>query len=99
MTPRMRECLDAIRRLTVDGVPPSYEELAAELGIASKSNVTRLIHQLRRDGFVTFNAHRARSVEIVGDADHLDTLSTDALIAIERRIRTILLNRTQGRAA
>jgi len=99
MTPRMRQCLDAIRRLTVDGVPPSYSELRDELGMATVSNVHRLIWALKRDGLVTFQPRVARSLQIVADADRLHTLSTDALVAIERRIRTILMNRTQGRAA
>lgn len=43
LTPRQRECLDVIQRLSLDGVPPSFREIGDALGIVSKSNVHRLV--------------------------------------------------------
>lgn len=84
MTPIQRNCLEAIRRLTAGGVSPSYDQLAGELGLTSKSSVFRLINQLEQQGLVRRDYHRARSITVVADAPAyapaaLDLLSTEAL--------------------
>lgn len=65
MTPCMKQALDAIRRLTVDGVSPTYRDLQAELGLASVSGVHRLVHSLIRAGALRQPGHGYRSIEIV----------------------------------
>lgn len=67
LTRAQADCLAAIRRLTVDGVPPGYDELATALGLSSKGDVARLLNQLRDRGAVTWLPHRARSLVILED--------------------------------
>lgn len=68
MTPRQRECLDAIKRLTVRGVGPTYEQLRVELGVSSKSNVHRLVSALVASGRLARTAHRDRSLRVLEPA-------------------------------
>ncbi len=85
MTPTPRECLDALKRLTVDGVPPSYDELAVELGLASKSRITELLSALEAQGYIARpERHRARCIVVLAQSEAytptaLDALSTDEL--------------------
>lgn len=65
MTPKMQKTLEAIQRLTVDGVPPSFDELREDLGLANKSGVHRLLHGLRDHGIIDFLPGRARSIRII----------------------------------
>jgi SOS-response transcriptional repressor LexA len=46
-------------------VGPSFEEMAAALGLRSKSGVHRLVHGLEERGFVRRIGHRARSIEVI----------------------------------
>jgi len=66
MTSREQDCLAVIARLTAGGVGPSYDEIAAALGLASKSGVARLIAALERDGLVARGAG-ARSIRLIAD--------------------------------
>lgn len=65
MTPRMQQAVDAIRRLTVDGVSPSYSELAAELGLTTKSGAFRIVQLLRKRGLVTVTDGARRSIKLL----------------------------------
>lgn len=65
MTPKQKRCLDAIEKLTKDGVPPSYNELKDYLGLASKSGVHRLVHALAERGYINLSPDRARTIQIV----------------------------------
>lgn len=67
MTPRMRELLAHIERLTVDGVPPTYDQLKDEMGYASKSTIHRLMHQLAERGIVAMTPAKRRSVAVRDD--------------------------------
>ena len=59
------DIIDAIHRLTeANGVPPTYREIAEELG-AQVSLVHRRLHQLRDDGVVTFRDQLSRTVRVV----------------------------------
>lgn len=51
-------------RIRRDGIPPSFEEMKAALGLKSKSGVHRLMTALEERGFIRRLAHRARAVEI-----------------------------------
>ncbi len=66
MTPRMQQAVDAIRRLTVDGVPPTYDELAADLGFKSRSAAFRIVKLLQERGLVTTHGGGTkRSIKLV----------------------------------
>lgn len=99
MTPRERECLDAIKRLTVHGVGPTYQEIADHIGLASKSGAHRMVESLEAQGLVTRGprqaAYRAhRNIAAVGDFDAvaLDHMAQVELLAlrceIDRRLRS-----------
>ena len=58
------------RYVAENGLSPTYDEIAAELGLASKSGVNRLVTGLEQRGRVRKLAGRARGIEIIGhDAD------------------------------
>jgi len=53
------------KRLSEDGVSPSFEEMKDALDLASKSGVHRLITALEERGFIRRLAHRARALEVL----------------------------------
>jgi SOS-response transcriptional repressor LexA len=44
------------------GITPSYSEIAKGLGLKSKSNIWRLVHELRAKGLVDLDPHISRSL-------------------------------------
>jgi repressor LexA len=93
LTPRESECLRAIKRLTIDGVPPTYAELGEALGLASKSNVHRLLHALARRGAITLIPDAKRSIRVLDDFEGLERHTTLHLAAMRQRIDAILRSR------
>lgn len=53
------------KRLSEDGVSPSFDEMKEALGLASKSGVHRLVSALEERGFIRRLAHRARALEVL----------------------------------
>jgi hypothetical protein len=102
MTPREKDCLAVIARLTTGGVGPSYDEIAAALSLASKSGVARLIAALERDGLVARGAG-ARSIRLIADNPAytpaaLEALSPQALGRLIAAASCVLArNRGEGR--
>ncbi len=66
LSPRQADCLQAIRDLTFDGVPPTVAELSAHLGL-NVSGAHRLLSALRLRGKVDWRKGEARSLYIVED--------------------------------
>lgn len=67
LTPPQRQALTFIAGFTAkEGVSPSYSEIAAGLGRASKGNVHAIVRQLVERGAVRVGNGRARSIAIVG---------------------------------
>lgn len=93
LTRQQAQALDAIKRLTVGEVSPSYAEIRAELGLASNAGVVRLLEALRERGFIEFQYQRARSIRILGELEGLERRSTADLQALARRINAILRGR------
>lgn len=88
MTPKMRECLDAIKRLTVDGVPPSYKMLGEALNIPSQNSVHRLVHELKDRGYITLKPGCARSLAVVcenAEAMPFDRMAKSVAMLINNR--------------
>lgn len=82
LSARQRECLSAIKDLTVDGVSPSYDEIQDRLRLASKSGVHRLLHGLKDRGHIEFEPGHGRSVRVIGagfSPDELNKMSDEAL--------------------
>lgn len=99
LTPRMVQCLDAIRELTLDGVPPTVRELANHLGIASSSQVQELLCALRDRRVIGWTPRRARSLYIIEDQVSpavLNALSDEALRRAAAHIAGILASRGGG---
>lgn len=66
LTRKQLELLDFInKRVTRDGVPPSFDEMKEALSLRSKSGIHRLITALEERGFIRRLAHRARAIEII----------------------------------
>lgn len=79
-------CLDAIERLTINGVAPTYSEITSATGISSKSRVCVLVGQLEQRGYVRRLPNRARSLEVVRSRSPLARYSTAELISeLDRR--------------
>ncbi|KQW79734.1 hypothetical protein ASC65_14395 [Brevundimonas sp. Root1279] len=68
LTRRQADCLKAIEDLTVDGVSPTYSEIADRLDIEGKSSIHRLITALEERGLVRRLANRRRSLEVIRPA-------------------------------
>ncbi|MBT8455916.1 MAG: transcriptional repressor LexA [Rhodobacteraceae bacterium] len=74
LTRKQLELLDFInKRMTRDGVPPSFDEMKEALDLRSKSGIHRLITALEERGFIRRLAHRARAIEIVKLPEALET--------------------------
>lgn len=86
--------LAAIQRLTVDGVAPSYAELADELNMVV-SSVHRVLHSLRERGLIEMMPNRARTVRVIGAMEGLEQQSDEDLRALRRNIDLILMGRAQ----
>lgn len=66
LTKKQHELLLFIhKRLSEDGVSPSFDEMKDALNLASKSGVHRLVSALEERGFIRRLAHRARALEIL----------------------------------
>lgn len=65
LTRKQRDLLLFIHeRLSVDDIPPSFEEMKEALGLKSKSGIHRLISGLEERGYIERLPHRARALEI-----------------------------------
>jgi SOS-response transcriptional repressor LexA len=97
MTPREKQCLDAIADLTIDGVGPTYQEIADRMGLKAKSGAHRLVESLEAQGLISrgptlWRNHGARKISVVGHFDsatiarmsHSDLLALRS--AIDRRL-------------
>lgn len=66
LTKKQRELLLFIhKRLSQDGVSPSFDEMKDALNLASKSGVHRLVSALEERGFIRRLPHRARALEVL----------------------------------
>ena len=77
MTRRQAECLAAIKRLTANGIPPSYEQIMREMGLTSKSPVHRLVHALKERGVLAVTPNRARTIAVRDE--HAEAIPFDAM--------------------
>ena len=66
MTSRQQLVLDFIQTyIKMKGFAPSMQDIATGLGLKSRSNSHRVIHDLRRQGHLRLNPHKVRTVKIV----------------------------------
>lgn len=60
---RVLEFVEAYQKLF--GQSPSYETIAGSLGLSSKSNMHRIVHELRSRGYLTVKPHAMYSIKLV----------------------------------
>ena len=66
LTPRQRECLDAIEAHQAQtGTMPSVEELRVVLRSGSKAGILRLLRQLEERGRIARLPNRARAIRLL----------------------------------
>lgn len=66
MTSRQQLVLEFIQTyIKMKGFAPSMQDIATGLGLKSRSNIHRVIHDLRRKGHLRLNPNKVRTVKIV----------------------------------
>lgn len=67
MTKRQRECLDAIEKLSKDGVAPSLAEIAVEMGLpaTSRGAVSAVVSRLVARGHLKHQRYARQHLEVV----------------------------------
>jgi repressor LexA len=70
LTPVQQKVLGYVGRYIAEhgGVPPSFEEITAAMGITSKSGAHRVITALEERGYLRRLPNRARTLSLVVDA-------------------------------
>ena len=82
LTAKQRDLLMFIhQRLSVDGVPPSFDEMKEALELKSKSGIHRLITALEERGFIRRLPHRARALEVVKLPETQSAMLNNAVMA------------------
>lgn len=84
MTPLQHRCLEAIKRLTIDGVTPNYQMIMDDLGLPGKASVHRLVHALRDQGVIDFLPGRARTIKVVDSG--LQGLALDKIAKVALKV-------------
>lgn len=65
LTAHQKRALDYIRSYAAEhGISPSYDEIKAFLGLASKSGVSRVVHELEQRGAIELLPNRPRSISV-----------------------------------
>jgi SOS-response transcriptional repressor LexA len=84
--------LTAIRDLTVDGMSPTLEDLAARVGLKSRGNVHNHLVSLRKKGRITWDDNKAQSIRIIEDGTptELTPMTTDRKKALVAEVAAAL---------
>lgn len=65
MTERQRLVLEFIKTyIEMKGFAPSLQDIATGLGMKSRSNIHRVVHDLRRNGLLTIRPNRVRTIRL-----------------------------------
>ena len=66
MTERQKMVLEFIELyIKMKGFPPSYMDIATGLNLRSKSNIHRLVHDLKHKALLQIKPHMVRSLKVV----------------------------------
>lgn len=100
MTPKQAKIVQAIRDLTVNGVGPSYEEIAVKVGVVSRGHVYDSVTLLCEQG-VLIRGKGPRSIQIVEAPSRamIAGLSDAALLSVRAACAAELASRAPGRRA
>ncbi len=76
MTPKQKLVLDFVQTyIKIKGFSPSYADIAQGLSLKSKSNIHRLVHELRKEGLLEIRPHLIRSMTLVDKSvKHIEKL-------------------------
>jgi repressor LexA len=84
LTKRQRSLLVYLsEQIAASGTAPSYQEIASEMNLTSKSGVHRLVNALEERGFIRRIPNRARAIEIVRTVEAAAVLPFDTDAAIQ----------------
>lgn len=90
LTEQQGKLLAFIKDRLANGVPPSFDEMKAHMGLKSKSGIHRLVAALEERGCIVRLAGRARAIA-------LPTVERDAkAIAALLRIKKVALEATES---
>jgi repressor LexA len=65
VTERQRLVLEFIKTyMEMKGFAPSMQDVATGLGMKSRSNIHRIIHDLKRNGLLSLRPHRVRTLKL-----------------------------------
>jgi repressor LexA len=66
MTERQKMVLDFIELyIKMKGFPPSYMDIATGLKLRSKSNIHRIVHDLKSKGLLQIKPYMVRSLKVI----------------------------------
>jgi repressor LexA len=66
ITEKQRNVLEFINAyIKLKGYAPSYMDIAVGLNLKSKSNIHRIVHELKKRGFLQIKPHLVRSLKVV----------------------------------
>lgn len=86
MTPMQLRVFEAIReRIASEGVAPTYAEIAAATGLASRSRVVALVDQLEEHGLIERAPRKVRGLKLAGTPDLRRAATADLLAELRRR--------------
>ncbi len=87
--------LDAVRELTVDGLAPTYDEIAAHLGLRSRGQVAGHLAALRRKGRIEYG-RQSRSIRLIEDDQPVES---EIAAASTLRLRAVIEDAADAMAA
>jgi SOS-response transcriptional repressor LexA len=94
LTTKQAEFKALIVKLTVNDVPPSYQELADASGLAGPPAVNRLLRALKERGHVAFEHGRARTLRVIEpDLPSIEGLTKLQLVRLRGEIDAALAAR------
>lgn len=71
LTPRQQQVLDFIRSFQKErGAPPSFREIALQLGFKSLNTVQQHLRLICQKGHIRLNPGKARGIDVYADAEH-----------------------------
>lgn len=85
LTSQQKKCLGVIREhFSLRGIAPSYQEIMAEMGLASKSGVHRLVLALEERGYIRRLPFKSRAIEICDVGASIRTVLSEELPTIRQ---------------
>jgi repressor LexA len=66
ITDKQKNVLEFVNAyIKLKGYAPSYMDIAIGLNLKSKSNIHRLVHELKKKGYLQIKPHLVRSLKVV----------------------------------